>query len=76
MCKTEEKYEWVINRLGWIASRKYKDKCLSAKEDFHITRIETYGYVTVSSTISDTNANPYSVVDPNGAGWWSVPIDA
>ena len=37
--------------------------------------MESYGFVTVSSSLSDTNCNPYSVVDPNGMGFWAPPVD-
>jgi len=36
-----------------------------------ITRIESYGNVSVSSSLSDSRSNPYNVVDPNGYGWWA-----
>ena len=49
---------------------------MAAKDDMLITRIETYGYITVSANMSDSNVNPYSVVNPNGPGWWAVPLDA
>jgi hypothetical protein len=29
----------------------------------------------VSATVSDSRANPYNVVDPNGYGWWAPPLD-
>jgi len=38
--------------------------------------VESYGFVTVSNTLSDSRANPYNVVDPNGYGWWAPVLDA
>jgi hypothetical protein len=38
--------------------------------------VESYGFVSVSATISDSRANPYSVVDPNGSGFWAPPLEA
>jgi hypothetical protein len=64
-----------MDRLGKIQSRKFKDKCLAAKDDDKISRFESYGLVTVSSSISDSRSNPYNVVDPNGYGWWAPPLD-
>lgn len=75
MCKREEVHEWILDRLGKVESRKYKDKCVAAKEDDKIQRIESYGFVTVSASISDSRSNPYNVVDPNGYGWWAPPLD-
>jgi len=75
MCKKEDVHEWILDRLGKVESRKYRDKCVAAKEDDKIQRIESYGFVTVSATISDSRSNPYNVVDPNGYGWWAPPLD-
>ncbi len=38
--------------------------------------MESYGFVTVSNSISDSRSNPYNVIDPNGYGWWAPPLDA
>lgn len=65
----------MIDRLGKVASRKFQDKCLAASEDEKISQVQSYGFVSVSSTIGDDRANPYNVVDPNGYGWWAPPID-
>jgi len=74
-CQDNEEQQWVIDRLGKVASRKYTNKCLAASDDPKISQVQGYGQVSVSNTIGDSRANPYNVVDPNGYGWWAPPID-
>jgi len=40
-------------------------------DDNKVTHVESYGYVSVSNSVSDSRSNPYNVVDPNGYGWWA-----
>ena len=43
---------------------------MGAKKDEAIANIAPYGVVEATSTLFDSRANPYNVIDPNGYGWW------
>ena len=74
-CEESEQQQFIIYRMGKVASRSYSGKCLAAQDDNKVKQVQSYGFVSVSGTIGDSRSNPYNVVDPNGYGWWAPPLD-